>query len=93
MTRGVLGREASRRDLVLRRMAARLKRITMAAAGAVAEETVGNVLEDSLRRATRFIRLLPLVVLGGIRSVSHTSSEAAERIALNVVFLLSRTRL
>lgn len=70
---------------MLRRMAARLKRITMVAAGAVAEETVGKALEDALRRATRSIRLLPLVVLGKMRSVLYPSREVAERTVLNAV--------
>ncbi|CAM9717536.1 unnamed protein product, partial [Ectocarpus sp. 13 AM-2016] len=54
--RGVFGREASKRFVAMRRKEARLKRITMMAAGVVAEEAVGKILHRSLRRATRFIR-------------------------------------
>ncbi|CBN77134.1 hypothetical protein Esi_0036_0099 [Ectocarpus siliculosus] len=54
--RGVFGREASKRFVAMRRREARLKRITMTAAGVVAEEAVGEMLHRSLRRATRIIR-------------------------------------
>lgn len=54
--RGVLGRQASKRFLAMRRKEARLKRITMTAAVTVAEEVVGDVLQNASRRARRFIR-------------------------------------
>lgn len=42
----------------MKRKEARLKRITMTAAGAVAEEVVEKVLQNASRRARRIIRYL-----------------------------------
>ena len=54
--RGVFGREASKRFVAMKRKEARLKRITMTAAGAVAEDVVEDVLQNASRRARRAIR-------------------------------------
>eukprot|EP00752_Nemacystus_decipiens_P007282 g6518.t1 len=54
--RGVFGREASKRFVAMRRKEARLRRITMTAAGEVAEEVVKDVLQNASRRARRAIR-------------------------------------
>lgn len=54
--RGVFGREASKRFVAMRRKEARLKRITMEAAGAVAEQVMEDVLHNALLRARRVIR-------------------------------------
>eukprot|EP00903_Cladosiphon_okamuranus_P008959 g8573.t1 len=56
VVRGVFGREDSKRFVAMKRKEARLKRISMTAAGAVAEEVVEDVLQGASRRARRFIR-------------------------------------
>lgn len=56
MVRGVFGREASKRFVAMKRKEARLKIITMTAAGSVAEEVVEDTLQDASRRARRVIR-------------------------------------
>lgn len=56
MARGVLGRLASKRNLAAGREEARRTRVVMAAAGVLAEELVGNVIINGLRKAKRFIR-------------------------------------
>ena len=56
LARGVLGRLASKRNLAARREEARRTRVVMAAAGVLAEDFVGNVIINGLRKAKRFIR-------------------------------------
>lgn len=56
LVRGVFGREASKRFMAMKRKEVRLRRITMTAAGAVAEEVVEDVLQNASRRARRAIR-------------------------------------
>lgn len=54
--RGVFGRVASKKFVAMRRKEVRLKKITMAAAGAVAEKVVEDASQKASRRARRFIR-------------------------------------